>query len=216
MLNLGIPTDNALKQLDLLTLDANKRRRILRGAGRQVRRDTKARLKGQQNLSGTYWQGRANGKKTRMLKKLGKGLQVHTTANNATVTFGDPHAGKIARVHQEGIDVTVKAKTATELQQQRGTLDYSDPSTRKQAKALRKEGYKIRQKRGKGWKTPTLKWMQENLTMGRAGLILRLMRENAPKSSWEIKTPARSFLGQNETEQTQLKNYMLDEAFRLR
>jgi hypothetical protein len=68
MLNLGIPTDSALKQLDLLTLDANKRRRILRGAGRQVRRDTKARLKGQKGLSGTNWQGRSDGRKKRMLK----------------------------------------------------------------------------------------------------------------------------------------------------
>ena len=216
MLNIGIPTDRALKELDLLTLDANKRRRILRGAGRQVRRDTKARLKSQVGLSGRVWQGRSNGKKQRMLRKLGKGLQVHTTPNNAKITFSNERVGKIARVHQEGIDLTVKAKTATELQQQKGTLDYSDPSTRKQAKALRIEGYQIRKKRGKGWKTPSLKWITENLTMGRAGIILRLMRESAPKSSWEIKTPARSFLGQNESEQKELKNYMLDEAFRLR
>ncbi|QUM84450.1 phage virion morphogenesis protein [Moritella sp. 28] len=214
MLNLGISTDNALKQLDLLTLDANKRRRILRGAGRKVRRDTKARLKGQRGLSGTNWQGRSDGRKKRMLKKLGKGVQVHTTPNNAKVTFGNKRLGQIARVHQEGITLTQTAKQAAK---DNGTPDYRGKASRRQAKSLRDSGYKIRKKRGKGWKVPPLKWITENITSGQAGLILRILRGNEKaKSSWEIKLPARSFIGQSSHEQTELKNYMLDEAFRLR
>ena len=148
MLKLSIPTDSALKQLDLLTLDANKRRRILRGAGRQVRRDTKARLKGQKGLSGINWQGRSDGRKKRMLKRLGKGIQVHTTPNNATITFGNKRLGQIARAHQEGITLT---KTAQQAAKAYGTPDYNAKASRRQAKSLRDSGYKIRKKRGKGW-----------------------------------------------------------------
>ncbi|EDM67307.1 prophage PSPPH06, virion morphogenesis protein [Moritella sp. PE36] len=214
MLSLGISTDNALKQLNLLTLDANKRRRILRGAGRQVRRDTKARLKGQKGLSGTNWQGRSDGRKKRMLKRLGKGIQVHTTPNNATITFGNKRLGQIARAHQEGITLT---QTAQQAEKAYGTPDYNAKASRRQAKSLRDSGYKIRKKRGKGWKAPSLKWITENISVGQAGLILRILRGNKKaKSSWDVKLPARSFMGQNRNEQTELKNYMLDEAFRLR
>jgi len=214
MLNIGIPTDSALKELDLLTLDANKRRRILRGAGRQVRRDTKARLKEQRGLSGTNWQGRSDGRKKRMLRRLGKGIQVHTTPNNATVTFGNKRLGQIARVHQEGITLTKTAQQAVKIN---GVPDYGALASRKQAKSLRDSCYKIRKKRGKSWKVPSLKWITENISVGQAGLILRILRGNKKaKSSWDVKLPARSFMGQNSNEQTELKNYMLDEAFRLR
>ncbi|SGY86561.1 phage virion morphogenesis protein [Moritella viscosa] len=213
MLNIGITTGAALKELDLLTLDANKRRRILRGAGRKVRRDTKARLKGQKKgLSGTNWQGRSDGRKKRMLKKLGKGIQVHTTPNNAKVTFGNQRVGQIARVHQEGITLEKQASESTSSNQQNA----KDLASRSLAKDLRDSGYKIRKKRGKGWKSPSLKWITENVTKGQGWLVLRILQSRTRKKRWNMALPARSFMGQNSNEQTQLKNYMLDEAFRLR
>ena len=212
MLNIGITTGAALKELDLLTLDANKRRRILRGAGRKVRRDTKARLKGQKGLSGTNWQGRSDGRKKRMLKKLGKGIQVHTTPNNAKVTFNNPRVGQIARVHQEGITLEKQASESTSSNQQNA----EDLASRSLAKDLRDSGYKIRKKRGKGWKSPSLKWITENVTKGQGWLVLRILQSRTRKKRWNMALPARSFMGQNSNEQTELKNYMLDEAFRLR
>ena len=212
MLNVGINTQDALKQLNLLTLDPMKRRRILRGAGRAVRRNSKKRIRDQKDLQGKTWRGRSNGRKAKMLRKLGKNLQVHTNPNKAQVTFGNKRVGQIARAHQDGISQEMTAKEAA---QKYGTPSDNQKATREQAKSLRKEGYKIRRNKGKGWKNPSLKWIQQHLTFSQAGLILRLMRDETNKRKWIIALPQRSFLGQNVSEYKQLKNYMLDEAIRL-
>jgi len=213
LLQLGVNTSEALKQLNLLTLSPNKRRQILRGAGRKVRRSSRDRIKAQKDLNGKTWQGRSNGRKKKMLKKLGKHIQVRTTANKVDVTFSGNNIGRIARAHQEGVSQTMTAKDA---QKRYGTPDYKAPATRKQAKALRANGYKIRKSRGKGWKNPSLKWITQNLNSGQAGLILRILKGNQKgKSSWQLPLPKRSFLGQSQTEYKQLKNFMLDEAIRL-
>lgn len=211
MLKLGINTKAAVKQLNLLALDPNKRRRIMRGAGRTVRRHTRARLRSQKDLSDKTWQDRADGRKQRMMRKLGKQLYVNPTPNEVVVSFKN-RAAKIARAQQDGITLKVTAEEA----KRKSKNSYSDPATRKQAKALRNAGYKIRRKRGKGWKAPSLKWITANISSGQAGLILKILRkENKEKKSWEIKLPSRSFLGQSQSEKKKLDNYMLDEAIRL-
>ena len=214
MLTFKADNQKILKQLQLLTLDPNKRRRILRGAGRKVRRDSKTRIKDQRDLTGRTWQARSNGRKKRMLGKLGKNIQVHTSTNDAKVTFGNPLLGKIARAHQDGVS---QKMTASRAAKKYGTPDYDGNATRKQARALRAAGYQIRMKKPrKGWKTPSIPWITENLTLGKAANILRILRgEKKSKSSWEIGSPSRSFLGQNQSEYKQLTNYMLDEAMRL-
>ncbi|MCL1123306.1 phage virion morphogenesis protein [Shewanella surugensis] len=206
MLNIDINTESA-KTLNLLTLPGRKRRQILRGAGRKVRRDSKARLKAQKGINGQAWEGRSNGRKAKMLKKLGKHLQVHTNENRANITFASPRVAKVARAHQDGEKLTHTAP--------KGQPDYQGPATTKQAKALIKAGYTIRKKRGKGWKTPSLKWIKENLKLGQAGLILRILKEQEKgQQQWDIQLPSRSFLGQNQNEYKQLKNYMFDQATR--
>ncbi|WP_018692516.1 phage virion morphogenesis protein [Algicola sagamiensis] len=201
------------KQLELLLLDPRKRRRILRGAGRKVRRDSRKRLRSQRDLTGSAWQARSNGKKQRMLKKLGKHIQVHTTPNQADVTFGNRRVGQVARLHQEGVDQQMSAAQLERYNPKNGELEQA---TRSQAISLRRAGYRIRKKRGKGWKTPTIRWIQNNLNFRQAGLILRMIRDEPPKKEWTIPIPERAFLGQDENEHRQLTNYMLDEAMRLK
>jgi phage virion morphogenesis protein len=212
MLSVGINTKSALKQLNLLTLTPQKRRRIMRGAGRKVRRDSKKRIREQKDLAGKTWQGRSNGRKSRILRKLGKNLLVHTNPNNAKITFGNKKVGQIARAHQDGVTQTM---TAMEAAQKYGTDSDDKMATRSQARSLRAEGYKVRKNKGKGWKNPSLKWITENLYARQAGLILRTLRGNESKKKWAIALPQRSFLGQNKSEHKALKNYMLDEAIRL-
>lgn len=212
MLSVGINTTQATRQLELLTLDPRKRRRITRGAARKVRRDSKKRIKNQKDLVGRNWQQRSNGKKQRMLKKLGKHMQVKSNPNSAQVNFGNPLVGKIARAHQDGVDLEM---TASEAAKKYGTPGDDVLASREQAKALKKEGYKVRKNKGKGWKSPSIKWIQQNLSMRQAGLILRFMRNKTQKTKWVIPLPERSFLGQSQSELVQLKNYMLDEATRL-
>ena len=200
-------------QLALLRLTPRKRQRVLRAAGRRVRRDSRSRLKLQKGLNGRRWKGRSDGSKKRMLRKLGRRLIVKTTSDQADVTFGNNLTGKIARLHQEGIDQTM---TAGNMEKIHGQVDYKEPATRKQAKALREAGYKIRKKRGSGWKSPSLKWIVTNLSNGKAGLILRILLDKERKRAWKIPTQERSFLGQERQEMEDLKNFMLDEAMRLK
>lgn len=205
-------TNRVLDQLDLLALKPNKRRRIVRGAGRMVRRSSKRRLSQQEDLTGKTWQGRSNGRRKKMLTKLGRHLQVHTTNDTANITFANTRIGQVAKAHQIGADIDV---TAAEAKRERGMPNYKGPSTRKQAKALIEAGYQIRRKRGKGWKKPSISWILSNLSLGQAGIILRLMRDEPAKQSWTISLPDRSFLGQDAAELKQMKNYILDEAVRL-
>ena len=212
MLKLGINSEKAQNELKLLLLSPQKRRRIMRSAGRKVRRDSRKRVRNQKDLVGKTWQGRSNGKKTRMLKKLGKHVQVHTTDTAAKVTFGNKRMGQIARAHQDGIS---QEMTASEAASKYGTPDKSTMATREQAKALRAEGYKVRRNKGKGWKTPTLKYITDHLSWQQAGLVLRILRDKQSKKRWDIPLPERSFLGQNQTEYKALRNLVLNEALRL-
>ncbi len=212
MLKLGINSEQASNELKLLLLSPQKRRRIMRTAGRKVRRDSRQRIRGQKDLTGKTWQGRSNGRKTRMLKKLGKHVQVHTSPNAAKVTFGNKRLGQIARAHQDGIS---QEMTAAEAARKYGTPDENAKATREQAKALRAEGYKIRRNKGKGWKNPSLKWITTNLGWQQAGLILRTLRDKQSKKRWTIPLPQRSFLGQSQVEYKALRNLVLNEAFRL-
>ena len=212
MLKLGFNSEKASNELKLLLLTPQKRRRILRGAGRKVRRDSRKRIRGQKDLTGKTWQGRSNGRKTRMLKKLGKHVQVQTSPNTAKVTFGNKRLGQIARAHQDGIS---QEMTAAEASRKYGTVKEGAKATREQAKALRLEGYKIRRNKGKGWKKATLKWITTNLSQQQAGLILRTLRDEQSKTRWTIQLPERSFLGQNQIEYKALRNQVLNEAFRL-
>lgn len=213
MLDLRFDKARANDQLELLLLDANKRRRILRTAGRMVRKQSRQRLRNQENIGGTKWQQRSNGKKTRMMRKLGRHMIVKTTANKAEVTFGNQSVGQIARAHQEGVTQTMTAKDAEKAY---GEPDYKAPATRQQAKELIAAGYKIRRSNSKGWKRPTLRWITENLSLGKAGLVLRILRDTQSKQQWSIELPERSFLGQDKNEQQALANMMLDEAMRLK
>ncbi len=199
-------------ELALLKLTPLKRRRVFRSAGRKVRRESRDRLKTQTDLRGKKWQARADGRKKRMLAKVARRVIVKTSTENAQVKFTNASTAKIANVHQQGIEQTM---TASDMQRIHGTPDYRAPATRKQAKRLLAAGYKIRRSQGKGFKRPTIKWIVENLSQGKAGFVLRLLEESKPKRRWKLKTPQRSFLGQSQQEQIELKNLLLDEAMRL-
>ena len=212
MISTRINVDKALAQLDLLALDPRKKRRLLRGAGRKVRKQSRQRLREQKGLNGRKWQARSSGRKVKMLRRLGRHLQVHTSSENAQVTFANKRVGQVARAHQEGVTQRMDAATA---KQAYGKPDYKGGASKSQAKALLENGYKIRRNKGKGWKRPSQKWIRENLTLGQAGLILRILRDSQAKKDWQIKLPQRSFLGQTEQEQIELSTFMLTEAVRL-
>lgn len=109
---------------------------------------------------------------------------------------------------------------------QRGQPDYSAEATDLQAKALIREGfkrfvgrYKGGNKKGQAKKRRVSKaWIKENMTVGQAGLVLRLMRENtndpsklpAGKTAWVITVPPRAFFGVNQTEVKEMTTELLE------
>ncbi len=183
---------NASQRLQLIAMPPAKRRRVLANIGRKVRVASRKRLRTQRDIQGKKWQGRQSGKSRKMLRGISKRMVVLSNSSQTDVTFKHTKTGRIAYAQQYGI---AQEMTAAQAAKQYGTPDYKAPASASQAKALRNAGYKIRRKRGKGWKSPTLKWITQNISNGQAGFILRLLRDETPKKSWTINLPARSFLG---------------------
>ena len=179
------------QQLDLLALPGSKRRRLLNNAAKRVRTLSRKRISAQQNVDGSSFEARKAGGKSKMLRGLGKTLQVVTlSADEAVLGWGNSLVSRIAGDHQHG---RPEVMTAARMRRLGKTPDYSAPATRHQARALLKAGYRIR--KGKGWKRPTLGWVVGNLTCGRAGLLLAKLQGGSKKQRWQIDLPARAFLG---------------------
>lgn len=110
-------------------------------------------------------------------------------------------AGRIAKEHQKGLPTRMTARRA---QKEKGKPDYSAPATRRQASALKEAGFKRPREGGNGYSKATIKWITNNMTLGQAGLVLRMLTESEAKQSWVIELPARSFLGTTESERREL------------
>ncbi|ENR7377436.1 hypothetical protein ACEWV9_004812, partial [Salmonella enterica] len=100
---------------------------------------------------------------------------------------GNLPAGVVGYVQQNGMSVTVNRR------QVEGREQGDKPASLRQAKRLRKAGYKVR--RGKRWRKPGYKEIQEKMTARQAGLLIRILEDKPVKTSWQIDLPARAFLG---------------------
>ena len=206
MLNVKFDEGRSKDQLAFLQLKPNKRRNILRRVIRTTNKSSKERITKQTDLAGKTWQGRASGKKKKMLTKLKKFMKVRHSANDASVYFSGGNSGKIARAHQEGISLDAGKPKGKARQNKEG------PATRNLARALIAEGYKIPRRKGKGSKRPSIKWITENLSINQAGFLLRDLKGSSSKSTWQIDLPVRSFLGQTQGEEKQQMNFILNQA----
>lgn len=184
------------QQIELLKMPPVKRKRINGQIVRKVKSASRKRLRSQRNINGTPWARRADDSKRKMMRKLGRKMETRYNDRNAIVKFSTPAIGRVATAQQKGIDETF---TKAKAEKRYGTPDYDAPATRKQAKALKKEGFKQRRRDGKPFK-PTIRWFTENMKQGQAGLILREMRDKPSINSWVIELPARTFLGATEQE----------------
>ncbi|MBL4761385.1 MAG: phage virion morphogenesis protein [Gammaproteobacteria bacterium] len=198
-------------QIALLKLPSAKRKRLLARVGRKVRVKSRKRLREQKDLNGRPWEKRSGKSKRKMLRGMSKRIAVYSSPEKVDITFSNALTGKIAKAHQEGID---EVMTSAKMRRLKGQPDYDAPATRKQAKSLRDAGYKIRKKKGKGWKKPSLKHITETMTIGQAGLVLRVLRDEASKKSWTIPLPKRSFLGASERDVTELVDEILEDILK--
>jgi hypothetical protein len=187
-------------QIDVLTMKPVQRRRLLREIGKETRADVRKNVRQQQTVTGSAMAPRASKKKRRMFRKMAKGMVTRIRGDHqAIVTWKNTGQAKVAYQHQHGISENF---TAQKAKRKYGVPDYSTPATPAQAKALNREGFRKRvaRKRGKGGailKRAPQKWIRDNMSLGQAGLVLRLMRTNTRKGkqSWKIDLPERPILG---------------------
>lgn len=181
------------KQLEVLRMSTALRRRLLSRTAKEVMKDSKKRVRNQTDLNGNPFEERKRKRRRKMLSGLSKRQKVvGNDGTAAKIGFNRPSDARIAAKQQFGDEQIVSASS---LPKGNGAKD--GDATRRQAKALLEAGYRVPRKGGKGTKKPSQKWIMENLTVGKAGAILRWLRDQdkKAKTSWKVKLPARSFLG---------------------
>lgn len=194
------------RQLELLKMPKSTRRRLLYRVAKKVISDSKKRVRQQKDLDGRQFAERKRKKKggRKMLAKLARELKVvNNSSVDAVIGFSRRSSARIAAKQQYGHTETV---TAEKLSRSGAGGHYDKPATRKQAIALREAGFKVKKANGKGTKSPTLKWVQNNFTIGQAGFVLKQLRlwsGEKIKTSWQTTLPARAFLGATAAEISQ-------------
>jgi phage gpG-like protein len=213
MLNIYVEgLDKARFQLGLIK-SPSQQKRILSVAAREVIKAAKRHTSKQIDVDGKPFGNystntrhkRPRPRNRKMLHRIVKNLRFWSENNYAVVGWSSPVEGGIAAKQQFGFSENFtkeklvrrinKEKEPHNLDDSRQNLAYYKKSaTKQQARSLLQAGYKARVK-GKGYKTPTMKWIMQNLSIGQAGYILHVMRGS--KEKWTINLPARPFLGLN-------------------
>ncbi|ACR69435.1 hypothetical protein DBV23_15905 [Edwardsiella ictaluri] len=203
----------ALKQADMSP--AKRQRLLWRIARRGLIPLAKRHVRAQTAPDGSPWPKRRRGKR-KMLTGLPKFLGVRENGDGSvTLRFGrgsyesNTHAGAIGYVNQHGADIQMSAAAL----RRSGTQQAGKSATRAQARTLVSLGYQVPDTPDRGadgrYKAPTTRgkkrrvsqaWICANLSMAQAGLIIRQLKGEAPKTAWTITLPARAFLGASDDE----------------
>jgi hypothetical protein len=208
MYSLDIKNELSLStQLKILSLPALQRKKILTQVAKQARTNSRQRITKQQDLDGRAFQKRkpqrpGGKRKGKLLKNLAKNksLKTRVGSHSASVGYTNRLTGRIAKQQQDGLE---EKWTARRYKKTHGQPDYGAAATRAQSRALLDEGFRIKRKSGNGWRTPPLKWISANLTIGKAAAVLKAMRDNPSPQDWTIKLPARSYLGASKKDRAQ-------------
>lgn len=189
--------------LRLMTLTKTKRRRILNEMGKASVKTSRQNQKSQQTPAGAAWQKRANKKRKKMQIRLASLLTVTASDENKVVIgWRQSPTAKVAARHHYGYRRRHTRASAIKALKNAKTeaKDAKGGATKEQARALKEEGFKVFARRinpnaqaGK-MKSPTMRWIQHNLSAEQAGFILRDMRGQAPTASWETVLAPRPFL----------------------
>lgn len=206
---------DAQAQLDLLVLPPKLRRRLLNRLGTRARSLSRKRIRNQQNLDGSPFAPRrdADAGKKKMEAGLGKLLQVtRVDAEEAVLGWKNNLTSWVASQQHNGAS---ERRTAQQMRRW-NRVEEGAKSTEKQAKRLRRLGFRVRQAGKKRLSRPPVSWILENVSYMQAGVLIRVLDEERGEStgaqSWEIKLPKRQFLGAgNEQENRDLLNLLLDQ-----
>jgi len=196
-LNVSVSGHLTLKQqVSVLSMSPRERKQLNKEMVREVKKNSRRRLREQRDLDGSPWAQRKGRSRKKMLRRLSKHMFEYATATEGVVRFRG-NVGRVAKEHQDGVATKMTAQKAAKRY---GKPNYDEPATRRQAKQLKQAGFKRPRKGGGGYSNATLRWITENMTSGQAGLVLRELEGTASKRSWDIELPSRSFLGATEDE----------------
>ncbi|VVS90778.1 virion morphogenesis protein [Desulfoluna spongiiphila] len=224
-MNLAVKQDQRktlqlLDQLDVLSMSTAQSRRLLADIGMQTRKKTRDNVRGQKTVSGARMDPRADGRtKRKMMRKMAKGMQTKVVSKSkATVGWKNVGQARVADRHHRGV---AESWTPRKMAKVHGVPDYKKPATAAQARALNREGFRRRvaRKRGKGGavlKRVPAKWIMDNMTLGQAGLILRLIRYKTRigKQAWDTKPAPRPILGATPEDADAFLTQMTEDALK--
>ena len=186
------------EQLALLSLPPQLRRRLLNNVTKRVRTMSRKRVRDQQNLDGSPFEARkGSGKgKKKMEAGLAKLMQVtRVSADEAELGWRNALTSWVAAQQHNGAS---ERRTAAQMRKW-NTVPVGLAATEKQAKRLRRLGFKVRQQGKKGLTRPSVAWIQEHVNYAKAGLLIRILDDEKTESSgaqsWEITLPKRQFIG---------------------
>lgn len=195
------------EQLALLSLPPQLRRRLLNNVTKRVRSMSRQRIRQQQNVDGTPFaprKGDGKGKK-KMEAGLGKLLMVtRLSADEAELGWRNALTRWVAAQQHNGVS---ERRTAAQMRKWNKTSP-GLAATEKQAKRLRRLGFKVRQEGKKSLTRPSVAWIQEHVNYAKAGLLIRILddqkTETTGAQSWDITLPKRQFLGVSTDRDTSL------------
>lgn len=185
-------------QLALLDLSPQLRRRLLNNVTKRVRSMSRKRVREQKNLDGSPFaerKGSAKGKK-KMEAGLAKLLQVtRVSSDEAELGWKNALTRWVASQQHNGVS---ERRTAAQMRRW-NKVPPGIACTDKQAKRLRRLGFRTRQKGKKTLTRPSVAWIQEHVNYAKAGLLIRILNdektETSGAQSWDITLPKRQFLG---------------------
>jgi hypothetical protein len=189
---------NVDAQLALLDLSPQLRRRLLNNVTKRVRSMSRKRVREQKNLDGSPFaerKGSAKGKK-KMEAGLAKLLQVtRFSSDEAELGWKNALTRWVASQQHDGVS---ERRTAAQMRRW-NKVPPGIACTDKQAKRLRRLGFRTRQKGKKTLTRPSVAWIQEHVNYAKAGLLIRILNdektETSGAQSWDITLPKRQFLG---------------------
>ncbi|WP_025108624.1 phage virion morphogenesis protein [Pseudomonas sp. H1h] len=200
--------------LALMELPTPKRKRLLNNVAKRVRSLSRQRIRNQQNLDGTPFEARKDTSKGKKKMEVGLGKLLDVTrlsGNEAELGWRNTLTRWVASQQHNGVS---ERRTAAQMREW-NKVPPGTAATVKQAKSLRRLGFKTRQTGKKTLTRPSVAWIQQHLNYARAGLLIRVLddqpAESAGARSWDIRLPARQFLGASDSETSQLVNLVLQQ-----
>lgn len=187
-------------QLDALGGEIRDRMKNARRLAGYVRTQARRNIRRQETVEGAPFTPRKQQRIDRaMLTGLANTLHIvsHPSKGGVAVTWRNPLTARIAYRHQHGVGEEWTPDKAAKVY---GTPDYNRECTRRQAKALIREGYRLMVPMKGGGRRPKrvpVRWLEKHFSLGQAGIILRLMRTRKAQGaqSWRDTVPQRPFLG---------------------